>query len=292
MFVRLHALLLGHSIWTAGSADISSPTHNDTTGKFERYFWDILKQESLVRFSMMQKMELFTMDIIEIKRNNNLLNDKVDALTKEQEAATERNSVLEKENEQLRQQVTALQAETAALNTTEKKMKNEMKRNNTLIMGKLEALTKEQEITTERNSRLEKENAKLKQQISVLQEETTALYTTEQNLKNELKRNNTLVMSKLDVLEEEQKAANEENERLRQDISVLQENNIALNTNEMNWKNVSGTHDAEITDLQNIYGNLRNDMVEIRESFHNVNQRLDNLNASNIHLVADRVNGK
>jgi chromosome segregation ATPase len=70
-------------------------------------------------------------------------------------------------------------------------------------------------------------------------------------------------MSKLDVLTKEHETAAEkisvlekENGKLRQGLSALQEKIIAWNTTEKNWKNVFETHDAEITDLQNTYGNL------------------------------------
>jgi predicted nuclease with TOPRIM domain len=142
MFFRLQTLLLGSSLLTGSDTDISISPQNDTVGKSSRILRDILNQESLVRFSMMQKMQVFTMDIIEIKRNNNLLMSKVDVLTKDQEAATERNSVLQKENERLTQQVSALQEETTALNSAEMNLKNEIKRNSNLFMNKIDALTK------------------------------------------------------------------------------------------------------------------------------------------------------
>ncbi|XP_056015426.1 uncharacterized protein LOC125673044 [Ostrea edulis] len=124
MFLRLHALLLANSLLTGSDTEISVPPQNHTLSNNPRILRDILNQETLVRFSMIQKMQVFTMDIIEIKRNNNLLMNKVDALMKEQASATERHSVLEKENEKLRQQVNALQEKSTALDTTDKNWEN------------------------------------------------------------------------------------------------------------------------------------------------------------------------
>ncbi|XP_056016605.1 deleted in malignant brain tumors 1 protein-like isoform X1 [Ostrea edulis] len=171
MFLRVQTLLLGNSLLTGNSI---SP-QNRTLGNNQRILSDILNQESLLRFSMIQKMQIFTMDIIEIKRNNNLLMSKLDTLTKEQAAANKRNSVLEKENEKLSQQVSAIQEEVITLNNTEK-----------------------------------------------------------------------------------------------------------------NWKIYSGTHDGEITDLQNIYGDLRKDIGQIKQSLTDMNQRLDSWNTSNMHFLSDQ----
>jgi chromosome segregation ATPase len=225
-------MLQCHALLKDNGTDKYSSLQNNTLGESSGTLRDVLNQESLVWFSMMQKMQVFTMDIIEIKRKNNFLMSKVDALTKEQEAATKKKYVLERENE------------------------------------------------------------KLRHQISVLQEETTVLNTTEKNLKKEMMSGNTLLMSKFDTLKEEQTATIEESENLRQDMSVIRENIIALNTSDMNWKNVLETQDAAITDLQNVFVNLRSDVVQIRESMNDTNKRLDNLNTTNAHLLSYRVNGK
>ncbi|XP_061176813.1 deleted in malignant brain tumors 1 protein-like [Saccostrea echinata] len=122
VFLILQNVFFGLSVLTVNNTETDVSSLSPTRMKESGILLNILNQESVVRFSMVQKMQEFTMDVIEIKKNNDLLIRKLQVLTEEQITSKEKITELRKENENMKQQLSALQNDVNGMNITLEKV--------------------------------------------------------------------------------------------------------------------------------------------------------------------------
>ncbi|XP_062602767.1 macrophage scavenger receptor types I and II-like, partial [Saccostrea cucullata] len=122
VFLILQNVLCGLSVWVVNNTVTDVSSLNSTPRKESGILRDILNQESVVRFSMVQKMQEFTMDVIEMKKNNDVLMRKLEVLTEEQITSKEKMSKLRKENENMKYQIRTLQNDVNIMNVTLEKV--------------------------------------------------------------------------------------------------------------------------------------------------------------------------
>ncbi|XP_062591498.1 paramyosin-like [Saccostrea cucullata] len=79
-----------------------------TSGKVSNVLRDILNQESLVRFSMVQKIQSLVMDVADSKNDNEYMKKKLNDVTEKLQALDVKNRQMEDENESLRQELKIL----------------------------------------------------------------------------------------------------------------------------------------------------------------------------------------
>ncbi|XP_062619332.1 uncharacterized protein LOC134280897 [Saccostrea cucullata] len=79
-----------------------------TSGKVSKVFRDILNQESLVRFSMVQKMQSLMLDVADSKINNEYMKKKLNDVTEELHTVHAKNRRMEEENARLHQELKTL----------------------------------------------------------------------------------------------------------------------------------------------------------------------------------------
>ncbi|XP_062620155.1 uncharacterized protein LOC134281739 [Saccostrea cucullata] len=122
VFLILQNVLFGLSLLVVNNTETDVSSLNSTPRKESGILRDILNQESMVRFSMVQKMQEFTMDVIEMKKNNDFLMRKLEVLTEEQITSKDKMSELIKENENMKYQIRALQNDVNVMNVTLEKV--------------------------------------------------------------------------------------------------------------------------------------------------------------------------
>ncbi|XP_062610671.1 dynactin subunit 1-like, partial [Saccostrea cucullata] len=86
----------------------TSVLDSTTSGKVSKVFRDILNQESLVRFSMVQKMQSLMLDVADSKINNEYMKKKLNDVTEELHAVHAKNRRMEQENARLHQELKTL----------------------------------------------------------------------------------------------------------------------------------------------------------------------------------------
>ncbi|XP_062609839.1 angiopoietin-2-like [Saccostrea cucullata] len=75
------------------------------SGRASNVLRDILNQESLVRFSMVQKIQSLVMDAIDSKNDKQLIKTKLSEVTKDLQDMETRNRIMEEENAKLREEL-------------------------------------------------------------------------------------------------------------------------------------------------------------------------------------------
>ncbi|XP_062611618.1 uncharacterized protein LOC134273442 [Saccostrea cucullata] len=132
-----------------------------TSGKTSSILRDILNQESLVRFSMVQKIQNLVMDAIDSKNNTEILKNKLVYLGKELNALEAMDQRLEQDNAKLQQELSAIYER---INDTQNHSLASIQRLNDteiyLLKRQFLALRRENEV-------VKLENLKMKEQLNV-----------------------------------------------------------------------------------------------------------------------------
>ncbi|XP_062584629.1 fibroleukin-like [Saccostrea cucullata] len=179
--LHVHCLILslciygtfGHlSLLENKTSDNNGLLSSTASGKVSNVLRDILNQESLVRFSMVQKIQNLVMDAIDNKNDRQIIMTKLSEVTKDLRALETRNQIVDEENVKSKEELKVI--------------------HNTVNDNKNETKEEIQDLKT-RNQKMEEENAKLKEELRVVHGtmNTNRNFTKEeiQSLDQKIKRN-------------------------------------------------------------------------------------------------------
>ncbi|XP_061165575.1 angiopoietin-related protein 7-like [Saccostrea echinata] len=182
-----------------------------TSGKTSNILRDILNQESLVRFSMVQKIQNLVMDAIDNKNNTEILKKKLFHLAKELKALETKDQILEQDNVELRKELSGIYNRISdnqnltitnihTLNETEiyflKRQFLALRRENEelkLVNSKMKEQLKVDEIT------FRNETFAMKEQYSALSQENDAIESKLHQMEKEIRSTN--IDSRLKMIE-------------------------------------------------------------------------------------------
>ncbi|XP_062581799.1 angiopoietin-1-like [Saccostrea cucullata] len=151
-------------------------------GKVSSILRDILNQESLVRFSMVQRMQNLVMDVIESKNNSQVVKHKMKILTKELKDLETRDNGMETEVTKLKQMFNALNE------TVRSNQDRTIDTIQELKDGELVSITNKASVLQKESQELLVENRKIKQQLE-MQNKTISLLNVSYNvLQEEIKQ--------------------------------------------------------------------------------------------------------
>ncbi|XP_062575348.1 angiopoietin-2-like [Saccostrea cucullata] len=199
---------------------------------------DILNQESLVRFSMVQRIQNLVMDVIESKNNSQVLKQKLAMLTKElkdletrdngiEAEATNIKRALEAMNETvritqdlmdkeiilIRNQTSVLQRESRELFEENRRIKHQLQMQNETLHEEIQQLKNKESDVRNRNRELSTENRLFREQLNdvknTLKDLKSSVYEGRFNkIENSLKTFSISINDTLDGLLEEHKILN------------------------------------------------------------------------------------
>ncbi|XP_062609219.1 angiopoietin-1-like [Saccostrea cucullata] len=240
---------------------------------------DILNQESLVRFSMVQRIQNLVMDVIDSKNNSQVVKQKMKILTKELQDLETRDNGIETE-------VTKLKQVLEAMNETARSYQD-------MMMNKVRDLT-EKELFEIRNQTLvlKEESRELLAEFKILERSDNGIETEVTKLKQMLEAMNETLRSNQDMMmnkvrnltgKELVKIRNQTSVLKRENRKLLAENRII--THRLQIQNE--TLHEEIQQLKNKESDLRNKNRELstenllfREQLNDVKNTLNNMKHS------------
>ncbi|XP_056001457.1 angiopoietin-related protein 7-like isoform X3 [Ostrea edulis] len=169
------------------NSDNKSELSSLTSSKISNSFRDLLNQESLLRFSMTQKIQGLVMDALDNRNNSLTLKKKLSDITTELQSIGAKDQVMKEENAQLKQELnTVKEAINHDKNLTKQEfntVKEAINSDKNLIMQQIQSLAE----------KMEDENSKLRQEIKILNE--TNQRVDEENFKLRHELNNLKMMS-------------------------------------------------------------------------------------------------
>ncbi|XP_062607549.1 fibrinogen C domain-containing protein 1-B-like [Saccostrea cucullata] len=162
-------------------------------GKVSSVLRDILNQESLVRFSMVQRIQNLVMDVIDNKNNSQVVKQKMKILTKELKKLDRRDNGIETEVTKLKQVLTTLNSTYKALLEDVKQLKN----------GESDVRNKNQELSKE-NDFFRKQLNDVKNSLRVI---NGSVY---EEIENSIKTVSVSINETMDGLLEDHKVLNQQ----------------------------------------------------------------------------------
>ncbi|XP_056001134.1 angiopoietin-related protein 7-like isoform X2 [Ostrea edulis] len=183
-----------------------------TSAKISNRLRDILNQESLVRFSMTQRIQSLVMDALDNKNNSLILKKKLHDITTELQSIEAKSEVMKEENTLLKQE----------LNT----VKETIRSNKNLI--KQELNTAKEAISSDKNLIMEQIQSLNKTGISVL--------------RKQMEDANSKFRQELRILKETNQRVDEENSKLKQELSNLKD---ISSYNKRNIQNLNNMNEAK-----------------------------------------------
>jgi chromosome segregation ATPase len=175
------------------------PESLTTSIKITSVLRDILNQESLVRFSMLQKIQGLTMDVLDNKNQSQTMGRKLSDVISESQTNAENYLKMEEENSKFREEL-------KTLNETNLKLEGDNVRLNDKVNKlnlKMEENSKFQETVSKTNKRLKEDNVKLNEQVAVLNEkmeENSNFQKTVNKTNKRLKEDNVKLNEQVAVL--------------------------------------------------------------------------------------------
>ncbi|XP_062599639.1 putative leucine-rich repeat-containing protein DDB_G0290503 [Saccostrea cucullata] len=177
----------GHfSLFENKTSENNGLLSSTASGKVSNVLRDILNQESLVRFSMVQKIQNLVMDALDNKNDKQLIKTKLSEVRKDLQDLESRNQIMEKENVKLKKELGVI--------------------HNTVNDNINETKEEIQDLKT-RNQIMEKENTKLKEELKVI-------HNTVNDNKNETKEEIQDLKTRNQIMEEE-------NVKLKEELRVV-----------------------------------------------------------------------
>ncbi|XP_048743721.2 uncharacterized protein LOC125657113 [Ostrea edulis] len=151
-------------------SELSSLT---SSSKISNSLRDLLNQESLIRFSMTQKIQGLVMDALDNKNNSLTLKKKLRYITTELQSIEAKDQVMKEENAQLKQELnTVKEAINSDKNLIMQQIQSLIKTGISVLAEKMEdensKFRQELMILNETNQRVQEENSKLRLQFQMI----------------------------------------------------------------------------------------------------------------------------
>ncbi|XP_056001158.1 angiopoietin-related protein 7-like [Ostrea edulis] len=258
-------------------SDVSSLT---SSSKISNVLRDLLNQESLVRFSMTQRIQSLVMDALDNKNNSLILKRKLRDITTELQSIEKKDGVMKEENTLLKQELNTVKETISSdknlikqeLNTVKEAIRSDrnlikqeldtvkeaIRADKNLIMEQIQSLNKTGiSVLTEK---MEDENSKFRQEFRILKETN--------------QRENSKLRQELRILNETNQKSRKEISNLNETNQRIDEENSNLRDELNNLKDMSSYNKRNIQNLNNTNETIRKYNDDFRLQFQMINDSL------------------